>query len=689
MPFLQKLRIILQSKKFIVLSLLLIILYILIFTRLISYASKLDKNTKSLTGTILSYTIDGDKLSMLIKSQEKIKVNYYIDSLSEKEYLENNILLGSTIYLEGEITVPYNNTIPNTFNYKEYLYNNKIYIIFNAEKIILSNKTDIFNKIKTNLIRKINKIGESSAYLHALILGESDYIDNDVYENYKKNGTTHLFAVSGMHIGAVALFLTALFKRMHLKECVGNIIIIIFLIFYIFLVGFTPSVLRGGLLFIFLLINKKSRLNLKTINVLYLLFLILIIINPFYIYNLGFIYSFTTSFGLILFSNKITGNYIIQLIKISTIAFMFSLPITIYNFYEINLLTILNNIIIVPFVTIILFPLTFLVFLLPILSPLLSIGIKILEGLSEILNIFAINLTVPKINIIYILIYYIIILMVYKFHFKYAIFLIVLTIVYKIQPYLDPNSYLYFLDVGQGDSSVIVGNNLNYAIMIDTGGLISYEKESWQKRNKTFDNANNIITFLKSIGISKLDLLIGTHGDIDHIGYADQIINEIKVKNVWLNNNETNDLEKNILSKINKNNFTKLRILNLNNTIVEDENESSLVLYFKIDQVNVLMMGDAPKRIEKEISEQYDFPVDILKVGHHGSKTSTDKSFVEKYQPKYAIISSGRNNRYNHPSIETIETLQEFNIPYYNTQDRGTIVYTIKDQIKKVNFFPP
>lgn len=225
--------------------------------------------------------------------------------------------------------------------------------------------------------------------------------------------------------------------------------------------------------------------------------------------------------------------------------------------------------------------------------------------------------------------------------------------------------------------------------MIDTGGLISYEKESWQKRNKTFDNANNIITFLKSIGISKLDLLIGTHGDIDHIGYADQIINEIKVKNVWLNNNETNDLEKNILSKINKNNFTKLRILNLNNTIVEDENESSLVLYFKIDQVNVLMMGDAPKRIEKEISEQYDFPVDILKVGHHGSKTSTDKSFVEKYQPKYAIISSGRNNRYNHPSIETIETLQEFNIPYYNTQDRGTIVYTIKDQIKKVNFFPP
>ena len=116
MPFLQKLRIILQSKKFIVLSLLLIILYILIFTRLISYASKLDKNTKSLTGTILSYTIDGDKLSMLIKSQEKIKVNYYIDSLSEKEYLEKmkngdeeakNILIERNLRLVAHITKKY------------------------------------------------------------------------------------------------------------------------------------------------------------------------------------------------------------------------------------------------------------------------------------------------------------------------------------------------------------------------------------------------------------------------------------------------------------------------------------------------------------------------------------------------------------------------------------------------------
>ena len=312
-----------------------------------------------------------------------------------------------------------------------------------------------------------------------------------------------------------------------------------------------------------------------------------------------------------------------------------------------------------------------------------------LEELSSFLNIFAINLTVPKINMLYIFIYYIIIYLIYKYHLKHVVFLIILTLIYKVQPYLDGNSYVYFLDVGQGDSAVIVGNNLRYAIMIDTGGTISYEREEWEKRNKNFDNANNIITFLKSIGITKLDLLVGTHGDMDHLGYATKIIEKVKVKNIWLNNNKTNDLEQAILSKINQNNFSKLKMINLNEMVNEDENESSLVLYFKIDQVKILMMGDVPKSVERRIIEQYDFSLDILKIGHHGSKTSSDKSFLAKYNPQYAIISSGRNNRYNHPAPETIETLQELNISYFNTQDKGTIVYTIKDKIKKVNFFPP
>ena len=426
MPYLLRLKIILQSKKFIILSLLFISIYALIMTKGITYESKLEDNTTKITGNIISYTIDGNKLSMLIKTNEKIKVTYYINTLEEKEYLQENLLLGSKINLEGTLNEPYNNTIPNTFNYKEYLYYNKIYKTFTANKVYLTDKTSFLNQIKTGFMHKIEKMGSSSAYLYALILGEVDYIGNDVYKEYQANGTTHLFAVSGMHISALALFLSMIFRKIKLKEWLGNIIIVLFLLFYMFLVGFTPSVLRGGLLFIFLLLNRKSKLNLKTINVLYLLFLLLVFINPFNIYNLGFIYSFLTSFGLILFSKKITGNYFIKLIKTSTIAFLFSFPVTIYHFYEINLLTILNNIIVVPIVTIILFPLTLATFIMPILEPLLVIGIECLEWISHILHLFSFNLVVPKINFVFIVIYYLFVYFIYKsifgFLFLYLFF---------------------------------------------------------------------------------------------------------------------------------------------------------------------------------------------------------------------------------------------------------------------------
>ncbi len=689
MPLSKKLKILLQSKKFIILSLIFILLYILIFTKIITYETKLDLNDNTYSGKIESFIIDGNKLSMLVNGEEKVQVTYYIKTKEEKEKLQQSLLIGDQVILKGEFNIPYNNTIPNIFNYREYLYNHQIYTTFSADTITLSNQTSFFNQIKTNFMRKIDKVGSSSAYLHALILGEISYIDNDIYQEYQKNGTTHLFAVSGMHVSALALFLSLLFQKIHLKELIGNTLIIFFLLFYMFLVGFTPSVLRGGLLFIFLLINKKFNIHLNTLVVLYLLFLLLALINPFYIYDLGFIYSFTTSFGLILFSKKITGNAFMKLLKISAIAFLFSFPITVYNFYEINLLTILNNVIIVPLVTSILFPLTLITFILPFLNSILMIGIYFLEWLTKFLNAFAINLVVPQINFIFIFLYYIGVYFIYKGKFKYFLFLVILTITYKLFPVLDRNSYVYFLDVGQGDSTLIVASHRKYVILIDTGGKITWEEEEWEKKNKVYDASRNTVTFLKSLGITKIDLLIGTHGDIDHIGYAKNIMKNIKVKNLWLNYNMVNELEKELLDINLPNNFDKLPIINLNKTIREDENESSLVLYFNLENINFLIMGDASKEIEKNITNTYSFAVDVIKIGHHGSKTSSDKTFLTKFKPKYAIISAGRNNSYNHPSSETLQTLNELRIPYFSTQEKGSIEYVLKDGIKKINFYPP
>lgn len=699
MSFSQKLKIILQSKYFIFISLFLALIYIFIGTKLIIYESGLPEDSHILTGNVISYTVDGNKLSMLIKSSEKVQVTYYINSSEEKEYLQKELLIGEEVYLEGKIKKPYQNTIPNTFNYQKYLYNNRIYVTFLADKITLTGKTSFLNKIKSYFIRKIDETGSSKAYLYALLLGETDYIDSDVYKDYQKNGTTHLFAVSGMHISVLVLILTSFFRKIHLSDILTNSIIVLFLLFYMFLIGFTPSVIRGSLLFIFLLLNKKLNLNLKTMNVLYILFLLLIIINPFYVYNLGFIYSFVTSFGLILFSKKIKGNYFQKLVQVSAIAFLVSFPITIYNFYEINLLTIINNIIIVPFVTVILFPFTLITFLLPFLDPLLNIGIEFLEWISHFLNYLKIDFVVPKVNFLFFVLYYIGVYFIYKEKFKMFFYLIFLVISFKILPYLNSNTCVYFLDVGQGDSTLIVGSHMSYAVLIDTGGRIELEQEDWEKCNKKYDGASNIVTFLKSLGLTELDLLIGTHGDVDHLGEAINLVNNFIVDKVVFNQGSYTDLEERFIQVLKDKKipyYQNLLEINLginkfyfiNDKKYSDENNNSIVIYTELEGFKFLLMGDAGREVEEYLLEKYNFyDVDVLKVGHHGSKTSSSLDFINYVNPTYSIISVGRNNRYGHPNVEVLNNLEHSQI--YRTDLNGSISFILNNKNIFIKTYEP
>jgi len=689
-----RLKIILQSKLFIICSLAFIIIYVILFTKVIRYRSIYRDDEKSFTGIVLEKKIDGDKLSMLLKAKEKITVTYYFKSAEEKKDINAILELGSKITVLGSISSPLENTIPNTFNYKEYLYNKKIYKVFNANEIkFYDAKINIMYRIKNSFIKRASKY-DAKGYMQAFILGDKSAIDSDAYNSFRINGVTHLFAVSGMHVSFLVATIIFLLNKLKIKEKYSNIIVILFLIFYMFLIGFSASIVRTALLYIFLLVNKRLKIGLKSVYVLYLVFILLLIINPFYIYDLGFLYSFLTSWGLILFSKKIKGGYITKLFKVSLIAFLFSLPITISNFYKFNLLTIFNNMIIVPFISLILFPFTLVVFIIPILEPILIFLFNILEYINYVLRLIKLEITVPKISFVFLGIYYFIIYLYYKWGYKSLGLLGSLFIIIKARPYTDMNAYVYFLDVGQGDSSLIISPQRKEIIMIDTGGLISYPKEEWQERNNKFNLANNIISFLNSLGLDYLDLLIITHGDIDHLGYAKDIMCEIKVKKIMVNNNKINNYEKELIQNkeiIKDSYLTKnIKINNLNFSVSDDENASSLVLYTKINHNSFLFMGDAPLEVEKEIINNYQLKSNFLHVGHHGSNTSSDYDFIKKVNPEYAIISSGRNNRYHHPSRETLDTLDILNIDYFNTQNTGTIkVIVKKDGRKKLVFCPP
>ena len=189
------------------------------------------------------------------------------------------------------------------------------------------------------------------------------------------------------------------------------------------------------------------------------------------------------------------------------------------------------------------------------------------------------------------------------------------------------------------------------------------------------------------------------HGDYDHMGEAINLVNSFKVEKVIFNCGPYNDLEKELTKVLDKKKikyYSCIRELNIDNNKLhflqtkeyDNENDNSNVIYTKINGYKFMFMGDVSITTEKEIMSKYNLPeIDVLKVGHHGSKTSSGKEFIDEINPKYSIISVGKNNRYGHPNKEVLENLQESKI--YRTDQDGSIMFKIKKNQFEIETCPP
>lgn len=625
-------------------------------------------------GILLEYKIDGDKFSFVIKSKEKLKGVYYIGTEEEKEYL-SQLDLGITLSIQGTLESPHDNTIPNTFNYKKYLNNLNINYTLNVEKIaVINTKTSLLYSMKNALIRYINTF-KSKSYLNTFIVGNKNYLGEGVYENYQALGVSHIFAISGMHISLLSGIILKILSKLKVNDTLAYFLVIVFLMFYIFITNFQASILRSVGLFLLLFMNKKFKLDIKVENILILDISILLLIDANLLTNIGFLYSSIVSFSLIKFNYLIKGNYFMKLFKVSLIAFLASLPITLYNNYEFNILSIINNLFIVPFVSVFLYPLSLITLLIRPLDELLLLVTNVLETLTTKMLIF--NIIIPKISIWFIIIYYFLIICLFKsFNKKYLILIVLLLMVTKGLNYIDNNYYVYFLDVGQGDSAIIKKGS--ECIMIDTGGKISYKVETWQEKKK-YNITQNTIKFLKSLGVDNLDYVILTHGDVDHAGEISYLIDNFKVKNVIINKDNKNSLEKSINENIIADDYhgnIPLKILK-SPKLYDNENDNSNIILLNAYNHQFLFMGDAGKQAEEDFINTYNLgKIDVLKVGHHGSKTSSSKTFIKHINPKYSIISVGQNNKYGHPNKEVLDNLSNSKI--YRTDTNGSIMFKIK-----------
>ena len=692
----QKLKTILPFKIFIFFLVLFSFLTSFIRCNYIFKTSIYNGNEELITGTIIDYKMLDTKYKMTILTTkdnilEKVIASIYLnDNDSNLRKKVSDFKIGDRIILKGNLNKPLNNTIPNTFNYQKYLYYQKIYYLFTVKEIIsIENSSNYFYQFQDFLYKRCEMIDEKG-YLTMLIYGKKN-IDTDTYSYLQDLGVVHLFAISGLHISIFTMLLEVLLKK--IKKGLRNFIIIIFLIIYASLLGFPASVMRALTMFIFLKIfsflKEKFKMSFKTYEIMLLSTSILLIINPYFLYDTGFLYSNLCTFGLVFYNDK-TKNYLLKSLKTTYIATIFSLPITVCLNYSYNLLTPLFNIVFVPFISFLFYPICLVTFLFPFFLPVLKILIKLLELLTIVFTKVSINIILPKMSIIVIIIYYLNIFLLSKYKkVYYHLFNILFLLIYPYGYSLDNSLNVYYLDVSQGDASILISPKKEVT-MIDTGGLTTDEN---------YYTAKNIIKFLHSISIKKIDNLIISHGDFDHIGNAFYLVNNIKVEKVIFNNNEFNELETNLIKILQdkKIEFQKgnsnlqgkyLTWQFLNTRLYDNENDNSLVTYLKYQDYTFLFMGDASKLTEEDVIKKYKLPkIDFLKVGHHGSKTSSSKEFISKINPKYSIISVGRKNKYGHPNKEVLNNLDNSKI--YRTDQDGSIMFKIKDNKLEIETYSP
>ena len=327
-------------------------------------------------------------------------------------------------------------------------------------------------------------------------------------------------------------------------------------------------------------------------------------------------------------------------------------------------------------------------FLCPILEPIYNILIVILETSSIYLSKITFGKFIfAKIPIIFYLLYLIIVFRILKTNKKkWKIILIIGLVLHYIAPTYYTKDFIKIIDVSQGDSIIIYSKG--HTALIDTGGKIIYDE------NKKSTSITQYITIplLKSLGIKKLDYVFLTHGDQDHMGEIDYLYNHFKIEKIYLNLGEEKEIEKEVIKGI-KNvekvyqeemfqigNFTMYQL----NKEWKEENTSSSVFYVSHKKLNALLMGDATIDTENYLQKNYKLKTDIIKIGHHGSDTSTSLSFLKATSPRLAIISVGEDNIYHHPSNEVLNRLKKEKIPFLTTIESGTItIFPEKEEIKE------
>ena len=648
----------------------------------------------------------------IVRNNKKILINIKMSQdIPSMKY-------GDSLYIEGEFKQPEEARNYKGYNYKQYLKTKKIIGTVELEKakILKSSNGSFIHNIQKYIKDTINGTltDEEGNLLLAILLGDKDKLSEDIQESFKTSNLSHMLAVSGAHVSYIILGLTYVLQNSIIGKKNGKIVCIFFLLVFMAITNFTPSVTRACVMAILTLFSSIIYRKSDVYTNISVAALITLIFNPYSLLDLGFQLSYGGTIGIIIFikriqekkSNSKVINYIKQMALVSIYANIIIIPIMMYHFNTVSFTFIISNIMASPILGIIVItgflfiiasitvkPLTRLIAI--FIKPILSILIKISQICSKLPFSNILVVTPYMFNVIS---YYAIILYCIKSKknnkCKIIICLLIVLILINFIIYIFPQKLrIFFIDVGQGDSTLIITPDKK-TVLIDGGGSDSFDV-----------GEKVLLPYLLDRRILKIDYVLISHFDTDHCGGILTIMEKVKVKNIIISeqaeHSENYERFKKLMihkrirlievkkgDKIKIGRYSEFKILFPTSRLLSENplNNNSIVAQFNYNNFKMLFTGDIEKLAEQQIlkTEKAEIRADILKVAHHGSKTSSIPEFIKAVRPKIALIGVGKNNTFGHPNQQTIKNLENIKCRIYRTDLQGEIIIKI-DQKGRMN----
>lgn len=636
--------------------------------------------------------VNGDSLSFRGKSDGRIfQVYYKLQSEEEKEQFQALTDLHD-LELEGKLSEPEGQRNFGGFDYQAYLKTQGIYQTLNIKKIqsfqrvgswdIGENLSSLRRKavvwIKTHFPDSMRN------YMTGLLLGHLDTDFEEMNELYSSLGIIHLFALSGMQVGFFMDGFKKLLLRLGLTQEKLKWLTYPFSLIYAGLTGFSASVIRS------LLQKLLAQHGVKGLDNFALTVFVLFIIMPNFFLTAGGVLSCAYAFILTMTSKEEEGLKAIA--RESLVISLGILPILSFYFAEFQPWSILLTFVFSFLFDFVFLPLLSILFALSFLYPVIQLNFifEWLEGMIRLVSQVASRpLVFGQPNAWLLILLLISLALVYDLRKnikRLAVLSLLITGLFFLTKYPLENE-LTMLDVGQGES-IFLRDVTGKTILIDVGGKAESDKkiEKWQEKATTSNAQRTLIPYLKSRGVAKIDQLILTNTDKEHVGDLLEVTKAFHVGEILVSKGslkqkefvaELQAAQSKVRSVTVGENFlifgSQLEVLSPRK-MGDGGHEDSLVLYGKLLDKNFLFTGNLEEKGERDLLRQYpDLEVDVLKASQHGSKKSSSSDFLEQLKPEFTLISVGKNNRTKLPHQETLTRLEDINSKVYRTDQQGAI----------------